>query len=441
MWRSCLFGGMGDNAQPLSTRALDCASQLIFWCSGMYAPGGTFSRARWDALTAINERAPGVDKQTGVVSRDADLGLADRVLPLRIYVPANEDGELPIMLFLHGGGFCVGSRALSQMHELCIKFAALRIVVVAVSYRLAPEHRFPCAVQDCYEVMRWIHDASRSSAVLPRCVDRTRFVLCGDSAGGNLACVMASLARDGITADLQSGAPSIPVAHLVLIYPVFFISPDAMGIDVRAAMQEKVAFISAPVRNWFGDSYVLGGPSALAALRTTDRRLAPLVAGLANFPPTTIVSAGLDLLRHENRFAAQQLSSAGVACVHRHYDKVPHGFATFHFLPQARACFDDIASDLAPVLAGRRKDVALGSTAATPYGPGVVTALRPDAVTVALEWGLPQGASAVAVVAPRVSVGALGCGVVERYRAEDDVFEIDLGWGKVYATGASVTLV
>jgi hypothetical protein len=250
-------------------------------------------------------------------------------------------------------------------------------------------------------------------------------------------------------------------APVLLIYPALFVPVEQMHLPPEA-LQEKVAFIPTPVRTWFGESYVEGGAKAIAGLACTDRRLSPLVAGLHGFPPTTVVSAGLDVLRHENKYLVQELSKAGVPCAYRHFEKVPHGFCTFDFLPQARQAFAAMARDLQHVLvpgADFASELALGSMAVTPYGTGVVEHVSPNAVKVGLEWGLPAGASAKALVSVQalqgavhraaqrhavgalVKVGGFGRGVVNAFRAQDNVYEVDLGWAKAFAVGGSVMVI
>jgi len=236
-----------------------------------------------------------------------------------------------------------------------------------VSYRLAPDHPFPAAVEDCYAALRWAADPARSGSALPPNADRSRVVVGGDSAGGNLACVLASLARDGLDPDLRPvpGDARVNVVHLLLLQPVLFASPRDIE-DWTAMPPPRTELLHPAVARFFVESY-FGGPGAAAdadahglsdyarfqRIIRTDRRAAPLLAGAAGLPPTTIVSAELDHLRLDNAAAFEQLSSAGVPCTHLVYSNVPHGFMIFFFLPSARAAFLATVQDMAHVFAFR----------------------------------------------------------------------------------------
>lgn len=166
--------------------------------------------------------------------------------------------------------------------------------------------------------------------------------------------MMASLARDGINADLQPSRVKIPISYLVMIYPALFISHSdpRLGkvIEAEMASTKKVAFIPSQVRRWFMESYLPGGRARVRELMKRDRRLAPLLHGAAGLPPCTLVSADLDILKHENRAAVEMFNEAGASCKHRHYLNVPHGFMTFSFLEESKVALADVKSDLTRVL-------------------------------------------------------------------------------------------
>ena len=124
------------------------------------------------------------------------------------------------LLFIHGGGFVLGSPSLDGHDKLCKDFTCQGFVVVSVDYRLAPEHPFPAAVIDCYTAMESVW--RKTCPGLPDHADpeNAGFVIAGDSAGGNLSFVMASLARDGLNGELAPSGVQIKVKHAVLIYPV-----------------------------------------------------------------------------------------------------------------------------------------------------------------------------------------------------------------------------
>jgi acetyl esterase len=457
---NCMCGGImgGKNALPFKVRALDCIAKFLFWCSGMYedeklpttphqhqpttnfsskqatADSGNnnnnnvpsritkFKRNRWDLITQLNETKPRTIK--GVGAKDLEIPSSVEVnlqIPIRIYdmmITTTTTSSTtattptkPIMFLIHGGGFCIGSRATKNHDELCRRYVSeAGFVVVSVSYRLAPEHPFPAAVHDCYDVLRWIHDPLRSGSVLPHNVDRSRIVLAGDSAGGNLACVLSSLVRDGLDSNLKPNAIHIRIAHLVLFYPVLFLSSSDRSNTTRYnQIRKPKEFINPKMGRWFLSSYLpdldsSSDPSQrLVYLSQTERRLNPFAvttvgggSGAENLPPTTIVSAELDMLHYENRIAAEMLQKAGVPCVLRHYTNVVHGFVTFSFLPEADRCFQETLCDLQHVI-NRSENIIINSRAmivsplpklgeitTTNYGRGrVISSNEKDGIRVA----------------------------------------------------------
>jgi len=223
-------------------------------------------------------------------------------VPLRIYTPEGT-GPFPVMVYLHGGGWVIGSTASydALARHLCRDTAH---VVVTVDYRLAPEHRFPAAVEDCRAALGWVH-ANR--ALLGG--DSARIVLAGDSAGGNLTAVCAALALD-------AGSPSL--RGQVLIYPVtgYHTPPTASYAET-----DKGRMLSRAMMTWFFAQY-LADPSQAA-----DPRACPLArAELAGLPPTLLITAQYDPLRDEGIAYARRLAAAGVAVRESHYAGEQHGF-------------------------------------------------------------------------------------------------------------------
>jgi acetyl esterase len=265
-----------------------------------------------ETMTAPQARAVLVARRLPVtnladVSSAADCVVPgpDGHVPLRIYRPHGDDGTRPAVVFCHGGGFVLcdlGShdgfcRAMSRHTEA---------VVVAVDYRLAPEHRAPAAVLDVFAVFCWV-----VSHAVELGIDPARVAIAGDSAGGNLAAVTALLCR-------ERGAP-MPVAQ-VLIYPVIDPSFDTASyrayasgyVNTRAAMQ------------WYWQQY-LGGDALLSPAYLVAPGRADAHEGL---PPAVVVTAGLDVLRSEGTAYARQLRAAKVPVVHRDYPGLFHGFVT-----------------------------------------------------------------------------------------------------------------
>jgi acetyl esterase len=226
-------------------------------------------------------------------------------IPLRLYRPldAAATTALPVLVFFHGGGWVIGD--LDTHDVLCRQLTAeARICVVSVDYRLAPEHKFPAAVDDAWAATRWIvaHAAELG-------VDGGRLAVAGDSAGGNLAAVVALLARD-------QGGPAI--ALQALLYPV-----TDVGTETGSYRDFHEGFLlTRESMRWFFAQYLRTGADA------ADWRVSPLRArSLAGLPPALIVTAGFDPLRDEGEAYAVALRNAGVRVDAVCYGGMIHGFA------------------------------------------------------------------------------------------------------------------
>jgi acetyl esterase len=221
-------------------------------------------------------------------------------LPVRVYTPEGE-APFPIVVFFHGGGWVVGT--LDTYDPLCRALAAaVPAVVVSVDYRLAPEHRWPAAVEDAYAATLW---ASRHAAELGGA--QHRLAVAGDSAGGNLAAVVALGARD-------RGGPAI--AFQLLVYPAL----DAAGDTGSWRGFADGFYLTAAGMRWYWDHY-LGGADGAAPDASPLR-----AAFLGGLPPALVVTADHDVLRDEGEAYAARLGEAGVAADVRRVEGVVHGF-------------------------------------------------------------------------------------------------------------------
>jgi acetyl esterase len=221
-------------------------------------------------------------------------------LPVRVYTPEGEP-PFPIVVFFHGGGWVVGT--LDTYDPLCRALAAATpAVVVSVDYRLAPEHRWPAAVEDAYAATEW---ASRNAAGLGGA--QHRLAVAGDSAGGNLAAVVALGARD-------RGGPAI--AFQLLVYPVL----DAAGGTASWREYADGYHLTADGMRWYWDHY-LGGADGAAPDASPLR--AAFVGGL---PPALVIGAEYDILRDEGEAYAARLAEAGVDASASRHAGVVHGF-------------------------------------------------------------------------------------------------------------------
>ena len=226
-------------------------------------------------------------------------------IPLRLYRPADVAlaTPLPVLVYFHGGGWVIGD--LDTHDVLCRQLTAEACVsVVSVDYRLAPEHKFPAAVDDAWAATRWI-----VAHAVELGVDAGRLAVGGDSAGGNLAAVVALLARD-------HGGPAI--ALQALLYPV-----TDVGAETQSYRDFSEGFLlTRETMRWFCDQYLNGEAEAV------DWRVSPLRApSLAGLPPALIVTAGFDPLRDEGDAYAVALRRAGVRVDSICYGGMIHGFA------------------------------------------------------------------------------------------------------------------
>jgi acetyl esterase len=249
-------------------------------------------------------------------------------VPARLYVPAGAPSPSGGLLYFHGGGWVIGS---PDTHENLCKALANRsgVRVVSVDYRLAPEHRWPAAAEDCYAAA---HHLAEHGAALG--IDGARLAVAGDSAGGNLAAVVALLAR-------ERGGP--PLLHQVLIYPVTDHDFE------RPSYRENGDgyFLTADAMRWFWDHYVPDRADR------DDWRAAPLRAEkLDGLPPATVLTAEYDPLRDEGEAYAARLRAAGVPTTLSRYDGQIHGFASLlDLLDAGRRAADEIGAVVRAALA------------------------------------------------------------------------------------------
>ncbi len=225
-------------------------------------------------------------------------------IPIRIYTPRElKSGEkLPVLVWYHGGGYVIGD--LDTHDSVCRALAnETDCVVVAVDYRLAPECKFPVAVEDCEAALKWV--AAHAAEIN---VDATRIALGGDSAGANLATVVSILARD-------AGSPKI--SFQLLLYPVTAPEPESKS---HYAFAEGYLLTRKTI-TWFYAHYIRTSKD------TTDFRYAPLESDdLSSLPPALIVVAGYDPLRDEGVEYAEALIHAGNRVRLSNYEGMVHGF-------------------------------------------------------------------------------------------------------------------
>ena len=219
-----------------------------------------------------------------------------------MYRPAGTDASdvLPALVWYHGGGWLLGD--LDSHDVACRRFAnAVRCRVVSVDYRMAPEHVFPAAVNDSLEATKYVFEHAAELGI-----DPDRIAVGGDSAGGNLAAVMALMSRDG----------ALPkVAFQLLVYP----ATDMMMTTVSSKTIGPGVPLTSATMKWFIDHYAKG--------HETDWRASPArVASVAGIAPALVLTCAHDPLRDEGIEYARRLEREGGRVVHLHYSDQIHGF-------------------------------------------------------------------------------------------------------------------
>ena len=221
-------------------------------------------------------------------------------IPIRIYAP-DETPDLPVLVFLHGGGFVLCS--IESHDAICAEISnASKCIVVSVGYRLAPEHKFPVPVEDCYAATKWVTENAANIGG-----DPSRIAIAGDSAGGNLATAVTLMARD-------RGGPSL--VFQLLVYPNLDYGSD------RPSMRDRADYLMAPGEmTWFWHHYMSSESDA------KNPYCVPFRADhLSGLPKAHIVVAEYDFLKDEGVDYATRLIGDGVRTTISYHPGLVHGF-------------------------------------------------------------------------------------------------------------------
>ena len=254
--------------------------------------------------------------------RELSIPAPHGTIPARLYTPKKlrkTDSLAPCLVFFHGGGWVIGNL---ESHDVACRQLAQEgeLIVISVDYRLAPEHKFPAAIDDAIAATKWIAANTNELGI-----DAARLMVGGDSAGGNLAAVVSLAARD-------SDGPEI--AGQVLIYPA---TDFAMTHPSHSEPETSILLTHSVIR-WFRDHY-LNGAADIHDWRASPARAATLVG----LPPAYVLTAGADPLRDEGDEYARRLKEAGVSVTCKHFPGQFHGFFTMgKLLEQANVAAAEI---------------------------------------------------------------------------------------------------
>lgn len=223
-------------------------------------------------------------------------------LPARLYSPVSDDDVLPVLIYFHGGGWTVGS---IDSHDATCRFIAQAggLKVISVDYRLAPEFRFPTAVDDALAAFRYVRDNAGTLNV-----DPTRIAVSGDSAGANLAAVVCQQTRD--------------TGEKMPDFQLLFVPATDMSARTRSYETFKEGFfLTAGNMDWYETTYIRSDDDRL------DPRASPLLAtDFSGLPPAHVATAGFDPLRDEGEAYARKMADAGVPVSLRRHPTLVHPF-------------------------------------------------------------------------------------------------------------------
>jgi acetyl esterase len=255
---------------------------------------------------------------------DREIPSASGSIPIRIYRPAGTP-PFGVLVYFHGGGWVLGNIAMTD--QQCRLLAnASGCMVVSVEYRLAPEHKFPAAPEDCYSATQWVFDNAASLNT-----DSMRIAVGGTSAGATLAAAVALIARD-------RGGPHI--AYQLLVYPAT--TPELTTASHSQFAKDNYYILSRADMEWFWGHYLD---------RDEDHRnpyACPAYArSLTGLPAAFVITAEYDPLRDEGEAYAVRLSEEGVSTILKRYDGVTHGFFGMPaLLEKAKIAIQDAAQAL-----------------------------------------------------------------------------------------------
>lgn len=284
-------------------------------------PGDTVADYRrfWNAYAAATARPAPADMSI----RDQLVPVGGRSVPVRVYRPAGAAGLRPGLVYMHGGGFMLGDLDSSDTTAWGLA-EGTGAVTVSIDYRLAPEHPFPAAFEDCWGVLGWL--ASHGEEIG---IDVGRLAVAGDSAGGNMAAVLSIAARDRSGPALRAQALVYPWLGLPFTAASYTENADGPGLTLTSMKKFDAAYMARETDH-------------------ADPLARPIIAeSLACLPPALVHTAELDPIRDDGRVYAARLAQAGTQVVFREAKGMIHGFLRARFGgPTAAAEFAVVAEFL-----------------------------------------------------------------------------------------------
>ncbi|GLJ42905.1 hypothetical protein SUGI_0889440 [Cryptomeria japonica] len=342
--------GNAKNVRLLTNRQLDqirssfpLRVQWLCWAlkagtSLLQRSDGTINRRlmAW-LLWCLMPSVPANDKpRHGVYTKDAVIDHVNGVW-VRLFVPVQENGNerevLPVVVYFHGGGFSMLSAAQQLYDEFCRRLAKRRrVVVVSVEYRLAPEHKFPAAYDDCFAALTWLQSHA-GRGFLPRNADVSRCFLMGDSAGGNIVHHVGCRVAEKMD-DLR---PVRILGH-VLIQPFF-------GGEERTLSEKNlkdVPLITLEYCDWFWRAFLPAGASRDHSAANVMGPNSPDILAV-HLPPSLVVIGGIDILRDRQLLYMEYLKKMKKEAELLFYESAFHGFFAMPY-PLSSQFLDDISN-------------------------------------------------------------------------------------------------
>lgn len=297
--------------------------KLLLWATNTFNKVDTSKLAVEDFRKfADNRDISFLDGKAIALPKVEDLNIEGRngTIPIRMYTPDNAQNA-PVIVFYHGGGFVIGN--LKSHDKVCRRLCKMnQAFVVAVDYRLAPEYKFPAALEDSYDATKWVGENISKYGGSPE-----KLIVMGDSAGGNLAAVVAIQARD-------LGTPK--VAAQVLIYPVTNAKMEHPSITSNG----EGYILTKDLMTWFTNHY------SRSEADKSNPLMSPLFTkDLSNLPPALVQTAGFDPLRDEGIEYQEKLKAAGNQVKYTNYEGLIHTYFTMpDFLTECMDAHKEIAA-------------------------------------------------------------------------------------------------